>query len=276
MSVVAPLPPIDPSLDVSKNHYWTYHSLPVLLACKKPLTASEDEDLFIAVHQICELAFHQMILDLDRALDAGAVALDGPEQPVGDTSEAVYFLNRVNQLWRTVNVTMPALAGLRAFAEFRTSIGPSSGFQSLQFRRIEIMSGVPTRYWEGGTADAEGRRHVAETHFDATFGAEIESWFERHRDHNLAAQAAALASRAPLADLHDHAMAGPFVRSLIEYDAAQLAFHKAHLGLAVTQLRKVGVEIGTGGTSFRSYLATYEKVCAPLFPGLADREKLTD
>jgi tryptophan 2,3-dioxygenase len=37
----------------------------------------------------------------------------------------------------------------------------------------------------------------------------------------------------------------------------------------VVQLRRVGVEVGTGGTSFRTYLAKYEGELAPLFPGLS-------
>ena len=123
------LPPRDPATDVGGNHYWRYHRLFDLLACKQPVTASTDEDLFIAVHQICELSFHQIILDLDRSLDALAtLILDGSG---GD--EACYFLDRVIALYETVNRTVAILGGMRAFAEFRQSLGPSSGFQSFQW-----------------------------------------------------------------------------------------------------------------------------------------------
>jgi tryptophan 2,3-dioxygenase len=268
--VAKPLPPLDPAMDASQNHYWTYHSLPALLACKRPLTASQDEDLFIAVHQICELAFHQMILDLDRALGAlDAATRDPPDGVCGPSREAVYFLKRVNQLWGVVNTTMPILAGMRAFAEFRTSIGPTSGFQSAQFRRIEIMAGVREVYWRGGTADAAGAIHVAESEFDRVHGDDVARWRDAYRETSLAAAAARLVARAPLDALKAHDEAGPLLRQFAAYEAAQLAFHRAHLGLAVTQLRKVGVETGTGGTSFKTYLATYEERMAPLFPGLA-------
>jgi tryptophan 2,3-dioxygenase len=209
-----------------------------------------------------------MILDLDRALNALSGILL-PEGSGGDASlvaEAVYFLNRVNALWATVNVTMPTLAAMRAFAEFRTSIGPTSGFQSAQFRRIEIMSGVKQRYWEGGTADAAGNKHIAETTFDKVYGETVSAWFELYDTHSLDLYAERLASRPDV--LHADG-GGDLVRALWAYDEAQLAFHKAHLGLAVTQLKKVGVEVGTGGTSFKTYLAKYEKEHAPLFPKLA-------
>ncbi len=139
--VARPLPQKDPSLDVSQNHYWRYHRLEPLLAAKQPVTDSVDEDLFIAVHQTCEIAFHQMVLDLGRTLYALRLAFAAGD-PVGDVSEAGYFLRRVVHFWDVVNRAMPILNGMRGFAEFRTGIGPGSGFQSWQFRHIEIMSGI--------------------------------------------------------------------------------------------------------------------------------------
>ncbi|WP_039716004.1 hypothetical protein [Scytonema millei] len=87
-----PLPPLDPNLDVSKNHYWNYHNIEALISCKKTLTASKDEDLFISIHQICELAFHQMIIDMERVLDALSKALDTDvEVGTGGTSFKDYL-----------------------------------------------------------------------------------------------------------------------------------------------------------------------------------------
>jgi tryptophan 2,3-dioxygenase len=272
-----PLPPTtDPNLDVSQNHYWSYHNLETLLSCKKPLTTSKDEDLFIAVHQICELAFNQMITDLERVLAAVAVALQDPIDPLlGNTEEACYFFQRILRLYETAVQTMPILGTMRAFAEFRTSIGPTSGFQSFQFRHLEIMSGVQ-KYWQGGTQDATGNPHIAETEFDRRYGADIATWLEHHRHHSLAAYYQVLLHRAP-GDTHaqkvtallQHPETQPLLKYLNNYDGLQTRFHRAHLGLAVQQLELVGVEYGTGGTSFRDYLTKYDKQVAPLFPGLA-------
>jgi tryptophan 2,3-dioxygenase len=268
-----PLPLRDASRDASRNHYWSYHQLPTLLACKQPLTESADEDLFIAVHQVCELAFHQMRIDLRRALEAMRLAMTEPSDGiVDDPDEAVYFLERVVKLWRTVNVTMPVLADMRAFAQFRTSIGPTSGFQSAQFRHIEIMSGVARAYWQGGTRDAEGRLHVAETEFERQHGADIACWLAEHRGFNLAHGWAELRARlqaAPVA-LRTAALGRTAAwRAMLKaYDQAQTAFHRAHLQLALVQLRRVGAATGTGGTSFNEYLARYDTEVAPLFDGL--------
>lgn len=271
-----PLPPLDPNMDASKNHYWSYQGLDTLLACKKPLTASKDEDLFIAVHQICEIAFHQIILDLERVLDALKDAFAAPARPVGELDEALYFLDRPLKLWDTVNRTMPILGDMRAFAEFRTSIGPTSGFQSFQFRKIEIMAGVENPYWRGGTADASGKVHVAESEFDKYFGGDVRACFARHEKHSLRHYFEELLARAP-AESRDERVAwldanettAPTMDRLRQYEARQATFHQAHLGLAVRQLSIVGVEYGTGGSSFKDYLAKYNREVAPLFPGLA-------
>lgn len=269
-----PLPPLDPNLDVSQNHYWSYHSLDALLACKQPLTASQDEDLFIAVHQICELAFHQMILDLERVLDALAIALnDSSDFIIGSTQEACYFFQRVLRLYEVACTTMPILGTMRGFAEFRTSIGPTSGFQSFQFRHLELMSGVH-KYWQGGTHDANGKPHVAETEFDRRYGVQIAQWLERYRHHSLAYYYEQLMERvegnrsAKVNLLLAHPAVAALLKQLHRYDLLQTRFHRAHLGLAVQQLKIVGANVGTGGTSFRTYLEKYEKELAPLFPDL--------
>ncbi|MEE4301595.1 MAG: tryptophan 2,3-dioxygenase family protein [Pseudomonadales bacterium] len=256
-------------MDPSENHYWSYHGLETLLACKQPVTASQDEDLFIAVHQVCEIALHQMVLDLSRALDAYRAVLDATPGVPADCEEIVYFLRRVNRLWKTVNTTMPILADMRAFGEFRDAIGPTSGFQSFQFRHLEIMSGVP-RYWTGGTADETGTPHVAETEFDRRYGADVEAWLATHRAHSLRHHTMRLLERADAAALRAQVGTRALVAELAAYDRAQRRFHLGHLQLATVQLERVGVETGTGGTSFRDYLASYEREVAPLFPALAE------
>jgi tryptophan 2,3-dioxygenase len=265
-----PLPQKDPTLDVSQNHYWRYHGLDTLLACKQPVTDSVDEDLFIAVHQACEISFHQMNLDLERGLDALRIAFADTARPLGDIEEAAYFLRRVLHFYDVVNRTMPILNGMRGFAEFRTGIGPGSGFQSWQFRHLEIMSGIRGVYWKGGTADASGKPHVAETEFDRRHGADIAHWLEKHEAHSLVHYWQVLHQRAPLEALLADENAAELTRLLQRYDAAQKLFHQAHLALAIRQLAIVGVEIGTGGSSFKDYLARYGKDIAPLFEGLPD------
>ena len=276
------LPPINPTRDTSQNHYWNYHGLDTLLQCKQPITASQDEDLFIAVHQVCEIAFHQAILDLDRTLDALSHSFALVEHlPFGDrlqtldVAEACYFLQRVVALYGVANQTMPMLRSMRAFSEFRSSIGPTSGFQSAQFRRLEIMSGITEPYWKGGTQDSEGNLHPAEVEFNRRYGTQVAEWFDRYRQHSLVYYFQSLcqwtAGSPPEDNIHQlsqYPALTPLLELLTQYDRCKRQFHQAHLGLAAQQLSLVGVKIGTGGTSFRDYLAKYNREVAPLFPGL--------
>jgi tryptophan 2,3-dioxygenase len=72
-----------------------------------------------------------------------------------------------------------------------------------------------------------------------------------------------------VANLFNHPHASAVLKCMGAYEEFQTRFHQAHLGLAVQQLKIVGVDVGTGGTSFRDYLAKYNKEEAPLFPGLS-------
>ncbi|WP_341530846.1 tryptophan 2,3-dioxygenase family protein [Nostoc sp. UHCC 0302] len=270
------LPPLDPNLDVTQNHYWSYHNIEALVSCKKPLTASQDEDLFITVHQTCEIAFHQMIIDMERVLDALAEALqNSTDSIIGNTGEACYFFRRILRFYEVVNTTMPILMTMRAFAEFRTSIGPTSGFQSFQFRHLEIMSGV-RKYWDGGTKNAQGELHIAEVEFNRRYGEDVAQWFELYHQHNLVHYYELLISRVTgnpqeerIVNLQNHPQASAILKYLRAYEELQRRFHQLHLGLAIGQLKIVGADIGTGGTTFQNYLAKYDQEEAPLFPGLS-------
>ena len=84
----------------------------------------------------------------------------------------------------------------------------------------------------------------------------------------LVAHHTTLRARASLSALRRHPQARPLLVALRDYDREQTRFHHAHVGVAVEQLARVGVHVGTGGTSFRDYLARYERERAPLFAGL--------
>ena len=58
-------------------------------------------------------------------------------------------------------------------------------------------------------------------------------------------------------------------QGLLRYERAQLRFHQAHLAVAKTQLARVGVYTGTGGSAFATYLKRYEERHGELFPGLS-------
>ncbi len=120
---------------------------------------------------------------------------------------------------------------------------------------------------EGGTNDASGKPHIAEVEFNRRYGDQVAMWFEQYRDRNLAHYYEILTSRASagnsqaqrLDSLRNHPHASAILKCMSAYDELQTRFHQAHLGLAIQQLKIVGADVGTGGTSFRDYLAKYHK-----------------
>jgi tryptophan 2,3-dioxygenase len=114
--------------------YWDYINLDTLLTLQKPITPFPDEEVFIIYHQITELYFKLCLHEFTRLSDA---ALEGDLDPA-------FVLERV----RRVNRYFGALTGSfdimvdgmdrEEFLQFRMSLLPASGFQSGQYRKIEI------------------------------------------------------------------------------------------------------------------------------------------
>jgi tryptophan 2,3-dioxygenase len=253
------------SASPEQNHYWRYHRLFDLLACKQPLTNSMDEDLFIAVHQVCELGFHQMILDLDRALKA----LADLRVDTSAAEEASYFLERVVALYGTVNGTVPLLAELRGFVEFRQALGPGSVFQSFQFRRLEIMSGIADAHWRD---DESGKPLASEAPFERSFGVLVDGWLRTYRHHSLRHHYEDLLARTPgvtraarLATLREQPALHRLLGLLKAYDEARMDFQRLHMAVAARQLAPVG---NAPALSFRSPAEPRYDNPAALFDGL--------
>jgi tryptophan 2,3-dioxygenase len=117
--------------------YPTYLELDKLLSLQTThgTEGASDELLFIVVHQSSELWFKVLLNDLDivaRALEQH------------DGGLALFQMQRVNGLMRIVSAQLASLALLppQRFAKFRSSLGSSSGSQSVQFRALEAASGM--------------------------------------------------------------------------------------------------------------------------------------
>jgi tryptophan 2,3-dioxygenase len=118
-------------------NYGSYLKLDELLALQHPQSTPEhpDELLFIVVHQASELWFKLIRHELGK-LSEYLVQLD--------VLRSLEALNRVNGLMGIVTAQLHALDTLspQRFAQFRTYLGTSSGSQSIQFRSIELLSGL--------------------------------------------------------------------------------------------------------------------------------------
>lgn len=116
--------------------YGRYLDLDRVLGAQHPVSRPEhhDEMLFIIQHQTTELWLKLVLHELResrRLIDAG------------DLGKALKGLARVKAIQRTLTEQWSVLGTLtpREYAQFRGSLGSSSGFQSYQYRAVEFILG---------------------------------------------------------------------------------------------------------------------------------------
>ena len=135
--------------------YGGYLRLDELLAQQVPQAdpPAHDELLFITVHQVYELWFQQLLYELETVRDA---------MMAGETWRARHLLRRVHAIERLLIAQVDILETMtpQDFLEFRANLAPASGFQSVQFRELEFLSGLqgPARSWPGSGPSAPTQR----------------------------------------------------------------------------------------------------------------------
>lgn len=115
--------------------YGRYLELDQLLSCQKPQSAEHDELLFIVIHQTSELWMKLALHELSAARER--ICAD-------DLEPAFKMMARVGRIQALLIQSWDILATMTPFdyGRFRDSLGPSSGFQSHQYRRLEFMLGA--------------------------------------------------------------------------------------------------------------------------------------
>ncbi len=115
--------------------YGDYLQLHKILDAQQPLSPEEhDETLFIIIHQTYELWFKQLLHESNFL----RVHLQA-----GKESEALDTLHRMLVILKTLVSQADILETMTpiSFYSFRTRLQQASGFQSLQFRRLECQLG---------------------------------------------------------------------------------------------------------------------------------------
>jgi tryptophan 2,3-dioxygenase len=126
--------------------YGSYLRLDELLSQQVPQVSPpvHDELLFIIVHQSYELWFRQLLHELTAVRDAMLAGLTrgpGEQRP---TWLARHLLTRVHVIERLLISQIDVLETMtpQDFLDFRAALAPASGFQSVQFRELEFLSGA--------------------------------------------------------------------------------------------------------------------------------------
>ncbi|CCH02491.1 tryptophan 2,3-dioxygenase [Fibrella aestuarina BUZ 2] len=254
---------LDGLLQADYLTYWDYVHLDTLLSLQQPRTAYPDELIFITYHQITELYFKLILHEVRQIIDHPALTPDFFEQ-------RMVRVNRYFDILERSFAIMIEGMDREQFLKFRMALLPSSGFQSVQFRQIEILStdfanllapnhplppNAPIAeqydwlYWkQGATELATNQKTLTLRQFEQQYGDTLIRLAQNAQTRNLwqCYQRLEAAGQPPenlIAQLRDYD------------DRVNVRWKLAHLRAAVTYLHKEPEQIkATGGTNWQTYL----------------------
>ncbi len=245
--------------------YWDYIQLDTLLSLQKPKTDLKDEMVFVTYHQITELYFKLILWELDQLTD-------------GSVTKSQVFLDKVNRVNRYFKQLADSFTIMTEgmdrdqFAKFRMALMPSSGFQSVQYRLIEILSTDLTNlvhadyvlwlspddpvdsfleklYWKAGARDGQtGKKTLTLKQFEEEYDKLLLKKAKQYRQKNL--------RRSMQRWIKDDKQGPHIIQALRQFDQmANVHWPLAHFKAAVRYLvHDKGVKGATGGTNWRKYL----------------------
>jgi len=255
--------------------YWEYINLDVLLNLQQPKTSFKDEKIFIIYHQITELYFKLIISEMEQIAD---------QEPVSEE----FFKNRLERILMYLDHLISSFAMMwkgmerEQFLKFRMSLLPSSGFQSAQYREIELMATdafnlvalskrtepdfhtpsdeiFENLYWQQGAIElSSGNKTLTLKNFEAKYGKMLKELIDAYRRKNIWQKF--MEVNTPSQELTD---------LMKQFDLkANVFWPLAHYKSAVRYLQKDPVDIAaTGGTNWQKYLPPrFQKVI--FFPEL--------
>jgi tryptophan 2,3-dioxygenase len=246
--------------------YWDYIHLDTLLSLQTPRTSFPDEEIFIMYHQITELYFKLSLHELKQ--------IANQENP--DLAFTTKRIQRVNRYFMNLTHSFEVMVdGMEReqFLQFRMSLLPASGFQSAQYRMIEIFAtdfinlvdkdhrskfenGEHTIeeqfnyiYWQAGATElATGKKTLTLDQFEEKYSKQLIDLAKSNVEGNLLTIYLKLESSG--ADL------GELKAALRGLDVlVNVNWPLSHYKSAVRYLQKDPEDIkATGGTNWQKYL----------------------
>jgi tryptophan 2,3-dioxygenase len=246
--------------------YWDYIHLDTLLSLQTPRTSFPDEEIFIMYHQITELYFKLSLHELKQ--------IAAQENP--DLAFTTKRIQRVNRYFMNLTHSFEVMVdGMERnqFLQFRMSLLPASGFQSAQYRMIEIFATdfinlvdkdyrtnfedgehsieemFKFIYWQAGATElATGKKTLTLDQFEEKYSKQLIDLAKSNVDGNLLMIFQKLeATEADLGELKT-ALRGLDVLVNVNWPLS-------HYKSAVRYLQKDPEDIkATGGTNWQKYL----------------------
>lgn len=262
--------------------YWDYIHLDTLLSLQTPKTHFPDEKVFILYHQITELYFNLILHELRQI----------SEQENMNEKFFIERLDRVIRYFQNLEHSFDIMVhGMEReqFLKFRMALLPASGFQSAQYRLIEItstdminlvnthdreaMQGRELRevmeklYWKSGATElASGKKTLTLQQFEEKY---MNTFYEaglKHQGNNI--------RKIYLTHFAQSPQKEAIVERLRQYDSlANVLWRLAHLKSSAHFLSRNPDNLhATGGTNWQKYLPPrFQKII--FFPELWSAEE---
>ena len=238
--------------------YARYLALDTLLSAQEPQSDYDDEMLFIIIHQTKELWLKQMIRELHLAKN----------QITADKLVPAYkALARVSRIQAVMTLSWDVLSTMTPsdYTKFRSVLGPSSGFQSDQFRTVEYLLGLKDKAflkYQEDRPEAQAAMQKAldgPSVWDDAVAALARSGFDipadlLERDFSTSYEPSEAVEEAFLEVYRNpekYWELYQLAEKLVDLDDAMASWRHKHV---LTVERIIGGKMGTGGTAGVSYL----------------------
>jgi tryptophan 2,3-dioxygenase len=260
--------------------YWDYIQVETLLTLQNPKTDFPDEKIFIMYHQITELYFKLSLHELDQIGNNGPNILpNGQHLGWKEKLDVNFFaerITRINRYFESLTKSFEIMVdGMEKeqFLRYRMALLPASGFQSAQYRKIEICATdffnlvdkevrpslvgknpsieemFQNIYWnKGATELSTGKKTLTLNQFEKKYGVEFISLAKEYQTKNMWAKFKSLSS--------EDQKHPKLINALKELDVnVNINWPLMHYKSAVRYLQQNTEDIAaTGGTNWQKYL----------------------
>tara|TARA_Y100001968_G_C19359775_1_gene719132 strand:+ start:235 stop:1212 length:978 start_codon:yes stop_codon:yes gene_type:complete len=274
--------------------YWDYIHLDTLLSLQTPKTDFPDEKIFILYHQITELYFQLCLIELEGINKNGRNVIETGEDLGWNKKISVKIfiekMSRVNRyIKHLINSFDIMIEGMDRdqFLKFRMALLPSSGFQSIQYRMMEIRStdlknltinkqdhvdsieeSFKNIYWKMGAKDLDsGKKTYTLKQFEKKYEHRLLKLVNKMQKQNVWKKYNTL----PEKDKKNKKL----ISLLKEYDVnININWKLAHYKSAAKYLKNSKKDIdATGGTNWQEYLPPkFQKII--FFPNLWSKTEI--
>ena len=264
--------------------YWDYIHLDTLLSLQVPRTYFPDEEIFIMYHQITELYFKLILHEQKQLVD----------EKSGNIDFFIERVTRINSYYKALISSFSIMINgmeREQFLRYRMALLPASGFQSVQYRMIEIYA-TPLEnlvhtsereafsendtiedlyehiYWKKGATDINtGEKTLTLKQFEYRYTPRLVRIAKQVKDNTIYHKSVHLLSDSPKGDSLKKALKKMDINANVNWPLM-------HMGSAYRYLSKDKATVdATGGTNWKEFLPpSFQKII--FFPTLHTEQEL--